>query len=110
MWYTDYARSRLGRYDPATRAFEEWVTPNEGGRPYGIAIGVDGRVWYAETATGLMVAADPATGAVVRTLKIPTPNAVVRHMVSDPERGDLWLALSGTGRIGRIALGAPGGS
>jgi hypothetical protein len=35
---------------------------------------------------------------------IPTPGAIVRHMAVDPGRRRLWLALSGTGRIGMIQL------
>jgi virginiamycin B lyase len=105
VWYTDYPRARLGRYDPATRAFDEFATPTADGQPYGIAIGRDGRLWYGEASSGLMVAFDPETAAQ-DTFRIPTPNAIVRHMVSDPERGRMWLALSGTRRIGRIDVTA----
>jgi hypothetical protein len=41
----------------------------------------------------------------MEVVKIPTPGAIVRHMVSDPQRGRLWLALSGTGRIGKLEVG-----
>jgi hypothetical protein len=43
----------------------------------------------------------------METVAIPTRTCVVRHIVSDDARGRLWLALSGTGRIGRIDLGKP---
>ena len=96
----DY-RGAIGRYDPGDRSFDEVATPTAEGQPYGIAIGPDGRVWYGEAASGLMVALDPATRAQ-DTVRVPTPNAIVRHMVTDSTRGRIWLALSGTGRIGRI--------
>ena len=38
---------------------------------------------------------------------IPTPGAIVRNMATDPARGGIWLALSGTGRIGELELGTP---
>lgn len=50
-----------------------------------------------------MVGFDPATGEEV-TVPIPTAGAIVRYMVLDPERERLWLASSGTGRIGLIDL------
>jgi streptogramin lyase len=47
---------------------------------------------------------DPQTQAIT-TVAIPTPGATVRNMAVDSTRARLWLALSGTGRIGRIDLG-----
>jgi streptogramin lyase len=49
------------------------------------------------------VAFDPVT-ARAETVKIPTPGSVVRNMAVDSTRGRLWLALSGTQRLGRIDL------
>jgi hypothetical protein len=40
----------------------------------------------------------------METVRIPTPGCVVRHIVTDTLRKRVWLALSGTGRIGRIDL------
>jgi len=37
-------------------------------------------------------------------LVIPTPGSVVRNMAVDSSRARLWLALSGTQRLGRIDL------
>jgi hypothetical protein len=42
----------------------------------------------------------------MEVVAIPTPGAVVRHMQTDSTRGRIWLALSGTGRLGKIELGA----
>jgi streptogramin lyase len=61
-------------------------------------------VWYNESANGVMVAFDPET-ETSETVRIPTSGAIARHIVTDPARGRIWLALSGTGRIGRIDLG-----
>jgi streptogramin lyase len=79
----------------------EWKTPSGG--PYGIALGTDGRVWFNDSQSNQMVAFDPRTERM-ETVSIPTASPVVRHMVSDDRRRVLWLALSGTGRIGRIRL------
>lgn len=104
VWYTDYARGYLGSYDPRTRRFQEWVSPS-GARaaPYGIAIGPDGRIFYDEAGAGAIVVFDRKTGKT-ETIPIPTRGSVVRNMSVDSTRSRIWLALSGTGRIGEIAL------
>ena len=81
----------------------EWKSPSADAGPYGIAIAPDGRVWYNESRSGLMVMFDPAS-AKMATLSIPTPGCVVRNIAVDAARGRIWLALSGTGRIGKIEL------
>ncbi|MEO7475363.1 MAG: cytochrome C, partial [Gemmatimonadales bacterium] len=82
----------------------EWRSPSPEAGPYGIAIGTDGRVWYNESRSGLMVAFDP-TSEKMQTVAIPTGGAIVRHMETDSARARIWLALSGTGRLGKIELG-----
>ena len=82
-----------------------WKSPGENAGPYGIAIGTDGRIWYCESRTGRMVAFDPKTEKM-EVVPIPTPGAIVRHMETDSTRHRVWLALSGTGRLGKIEVGA----
>jgi hypothetical protein len=48
-----------------------------------------------------MVVFDPRTSQS-QIYDIPTKGAVVRNVSLDVERHRLWLALSGTGRIGLI--------
>jgi streptogramin lyase len=82
----------------------EWKSPSRDAGPYGIAIGTDGRIWYCEARSNTMVAFDPKTQKM-ETVKIPTATAIVRHMQTDSTHQRLWLALSGTGRLGKIELG-----
>jgi virginiamycin B lyase len=104
VWYTDYGRGYLGALDPATGKVREWASPSPNAGPYGIAIANDGRIWYCESRTGTMVAFDPKTEKMER-VPIPTAGAIVRHMETDSTRGRVWLALSGTGRLGMIEVG-----
>jgi virginiamycin B lyase len=106
VWYTDYPRGYLGRLDPASGQVVEWRTPGGSTRPYGIATGPDGRVWFNASVADTMVAFDPLTQQM-QSIPIPTSGSVVRHMVHDLERGRLWLALSGTRRLGKIQLELP---
>jgi virginiamycin B lyase len=104
VWYSDYARGYLGSYNPKTRAFKEWLSSGgERSAPYGIAIAPDGRVFYQEARSGNIIAFDRKTEKM-ETVKIPTDGSIVRNMSVDSTRNRLWLALSGTGRIGKIEL------
>jgi streptogramin lyase len=49
IWYSDYGRGALGRFDPKTGEAREWPSPggSESG-PYGIAT-VNNIVWYSES-------------------------------------------------------------
>jgi len=73
-------------------------------KPYGIAIGTDGRIWYDESGKDEIVAFDPAAERVALTVPIPTKGSVVRNMAVDSTRGRLWLAESGVQRLGKIEL------
>ncbi|HEX4633923.1 MAG TPA: hypothetical protein VH163_08830, partial [Gemmatimonadales bacterium] len=104
VWYTDYARGQLGRLDPATGAVREFRCPGgDGSAPYGIAVGPDGRLWYDESGKNDMVVFDPTT-ETAQVVAIPTGTAVVRNITVDSTRSRVWLALSGTQRLGRIDL------
>jgi hypothetical protein len=50
-----------------------------------------------------MVAFDRKTQKM-ETIKIPTPGSIVRNISVDSTRSRVWLALSGTNRIGKIEL------
>lgn len=106
VYYTDYPRGYLGRLDPTNGQVVEWRVPGGSTRPYGIATGADGRVWFNTSVADAMVAFDPLT-TQMQTIPIPTSGSVVRHVVHDLRRGRLWLALSGTRRIGEIQLPLP---
>ena len=105
VWFADFGGSKLGMLDPATGAIREYDTPDAFGKPYGIAVGPDDRIWYEESSKGKVVAFDPATEQS-EVLAIPTSGAIVRNMAVDEPRGRIWLALSGTGRLGRIDVGS----
>jgi virginiamycin B lyase len=102
VWFTDYPRRALGRFDvtqPEGERATEFATPG-GGRPYGIAIGPDGRVWYNDQDAAEIVGFDQATQAVVRRLPLQLDNpGPVRNMVVDQPRRRLWLAISNVGRL-----------
>lgn len=100
IYYTDYARGYLGRFDTKTGKQEEWASP--GGpesRPYAVAITSDGTVWYSESGVtpNTLVRFDPTTHAFARE-PIPSGGGVVRNMVATPT-GNLYLACSGVNKV-----------
>ncbi len=104
IWYTDYARGYLGRFDPETGEAREWPSPGgAGSRPYGIA-NVGSVVWYSESGVqpSTVVRFDPQTQQF-RTWPIPSGGGVVRHMVAGPD-GNLWLATSGVNGIAKVEV------
>jgi virginiamycin B lyase len=105
VWYTDYARGYLGRFDPATGEHKEWLSP--GGpesEPYGIAT-IGGIIWYSESGVrkNTLVRFDPATEQF-QTWVIPSGGGVVRNMMASAD-GKLVLALSGVNRVAQVEIG-----
>jgi virginiamycin B lyase len=73
-----------------------------GTRPRRLAVDMRGTVWYTDYARNYLGAYDPARGTT-REWRSPSENAKPYGIVIGPD-GRIWLALSGTGRIGLIDL------
>ena len=104
VWYTDFARGYLGRFDPKTGAVREWRSPGGAqSRPYGIAA-AGNVIWYSESGLrpNTLVRFDPATEKF-QTWTIPSGGGVVRHMIATPN-GNLVLALSGVNRVALVEV------
>ena len=94
VWYTDYPRGYLGRFDPATGQVTEWQSP--GGprsEPYGIVASKD-IIWYSESGTkpNTVVRFDPKTQKF-QSWVIPSGGYIVRKMDVTPD-GNPVLATS----------------
>ncbi len=104
VWYTDYARGYLGRFDPKTGKFSEWPSPsgaNSG--PYAM-VATGNIIWYSETNTkpNTVVRFDPKTEKF-QSWRIPSGGGVVRNMTASPD-GTLWLPCSGVNVIARVEV------
>lgn len=100
IYYTDYARGYLGRFDTKTGKLDEWASPGgPGSKPYGIAVAPEGIVWYSESGVNpnTLVRFDPTTQFFAREA-IPSGGGVVRNMVATPN-GYLYLACSGVNKV-----------
>ena len=104
LWYSDYSRGYLGRFDPATGQASEWPSP--GGpksQPYAI-YAVKGVLWYSEAGVqpNTLVRFDPKTEQF-QTWTIPSGGGVVRNMDATRD-GNLALACSGVNRIALVQV------
>ena len=104
LWYSDYSRGYLGRFDPATGKASEWPSP--GGPqslPYGIAA-VNDILWYSEAGVkpNTLVRFDPKSEKF-QTWAIPSGGGVVRNMDVTKD-GNLALACSGVNRVALVEI------
>ena len=100
----------LGRFDPKTGQFKEWLSPGgKDSRPYGIAT-VGDIVWYSESGVkpNTLVRFDTKTEKF-QTWIIPSHGHVVRNMMATKE-GNLVLAESGINRIALAEVRNPSGT
>ena len=102
VWYTNTG-GYLGRLDPKTGQFKEWLSPSgTNSRPYGIAT-VGDIVWYSERSyPHTVVRFDPKTEKF-QTWAIPSGGGPVRNIKTD-SHGNLWLAVGGTNSIARVEV------
>jgi virginiamycin B lyase len=104
IWYSDYPRGYLGRFDPKTGKASQWASPGGAGSgPYGITATRDA-IWYSESGVSpnTLVRFDPST-ATFQKWEIPSGGGVVRNMMATPD-GNLVLACSGVDRIALVQV------
>ena len=94
IWYVDYARGYLGRYDPASGQFKEWANPGgERSRPYAMTVDDKDRIWFVETgpSPNTLVGFDPKTEQFFSVTPIESGAGAVRHMVFHKPTGMIWF-------------------
>jgi virginiamycin B lyase len=104
IWYSDYARGYLGRFDTKTGDAREYAShggPNS--MPYGIVY-LKRAVWYSESGMrpNTLVRFDPAT-ETFQTWAIPSGGGVVRNMAVTLD-GNIAMAESGVNRVALVTV------
>jgi virginiamycin B lyase len=103
VYFTDYEGGNLGRLDPVSGAVKMWPSPGgAGSNPYGIAITLDGMVWYSESGVkpNTIIRFNPKTEEFARA-KIPSGGGTVRNMAATSD-GRVYLACSGVNKVGVV--------
>lgn len=67
VWYTDRSLpNRVGRLDPRTGAFKDWVLPVPDADPHGLTVDAKGQVFWAEVQGFHLGRLDPVSGEMTR--------------------------------------------
>lgn len=107
IYYSDYRRGFLGRFDPNTGKTDEWKLPGgRRARPYALAVDAAGVVWLVETgpSPNRFVGFDPKKGAITSITPIPSGAGSVRHMHYHAPSGAIWFGTD-ENTIGRALVG-----
>jgi len=104
IWYTDFPRGMLGRFDVKTGSIKEWQSPSgPKSEPYGIVF-TKGAVWYNESGAkpNTIVRFDPKTEKF-QSWAIPGGGDIVRNMDLTPD-GNPVTANSLTNQVGLVEI------
>jgi virginiamycin B lyase len=107
IWYADYRRGFLGRFDPVTKKTEEFRLPGgPNSMPYGMTVDDQDRLWVAETGKQpvRLVGFDPKTKSFFSVTELPGERNSVRYMVYDKKTKQLWYGAD-AGKIGSAPVG-----
>jgi len=110
IWYVDYNKSFLGRYEPATGTFTEWPVPDGAvGRPYGMAVDEYDRIWFVDSGIGpnQFVGFDPKSETFISSTPIPSGGGTVRNMHYQRATATVWFGTD-TNNLGKAVLPDPG--
>lgn len=99
VFITELMGGRIARFDPRTKAIEEFLVPTTPSWPTGLALDRDGTLWFNET-KGNKVGMLRRDGTV-RELPVPTENAHPTGMVIDRD-GAVWIAERDAGKVARV--------
>ena len=104
VYYSDFSRGYLGRYNLATGAHKEWLSPSgEKSQPYGIVF-AKGAIWYNESFAkpNTIVRFVPKTEKF-QSWAIPGGGDIVRKMDVTPD-GNPVTANSLTNQVGLVEV------
>lgn len=104
VWFTTPANDRIGRFDPRTATFEQWlVSPNSG--PWQLAFAEDGALWFTEHFSSALGRFDPLTHSYAE-FRTPTANSQPYGLAVSGS--SIWFTenVAGVGRIGMLDTAA----
>jgi len=106
IWYVDYAEGYLGSYNPKKGHIQEWPVPaGVDGRPYGMIVDDQDRVWFVETGShpNRLVGFDTRKRTVISLTDIPSGGGTVRHMFYHHPTRTIWFGTDAN-TIGRARV------
>ena len=101
LWFTEQLQNKLGRLDPASGAFKEYVLKIEDSGPHGLVADVNGNIWFTGNGKGYIGKLDPKSGDVTE-YKMPDAKAEDPHTAVFDARGILWFTVQVGSMVGRL--------
>lgn len=106
IWYGDYSRGYVGRYNPEDGSFSEWPLPSgEDSRPYAVTVDDQDRIWLVESGVdpNMFVGFDTRSNKFIGSTPIESGGGTVRHMVFHEPTNSIWFGTD-TNYLGRAVL------
>ncbi|MGH7645336.1 MAG: lyase, partial [Gemmatimonadales bacterium] len=107
IFYVDYARGTLARFDASSGRVEEWPCPGgAGARPYAMTVDDRDRLWFVETGAqpSRLVGFDPKAAEFFSVTQIlPSGGGTVRHMIFHRPTSAIWFGTDAN-TIGRAKV------
>jgi virginiamycin B lyase len=103
VWYTDRSvPNRIGRVDPRTAEFRDFMMPDPKADPHGLTVDRAGHVFWAETAGFSLGRLDPTTGSITRYPMDSTGRAKGRgHTPVVDSKDNVWFTVIVGDMIGK---------
>ncbi|HVL24553.1 MAG TPA: hypothetical protein VM450_10755 [Thermomicrobiales bacterium] len=96
IWTSEWNAGQVGRYDPATDAWQEWRLPGEAPQAYAVYVDDRDVVWLTDFGSNAIVRFDPETETFA-SFPLPDPGSAVRQLHGRP--GQVWGAASGVDKL-----------
>lgn len=106
IWYGDYSRGYIGRYNPEDESLDEWAMPSgQQSRPYAVTVDDQDRVWMVETGVqpNMFVGFDTKAKEFLSSTAIESGGGTVRHMVYHQPTQSIWFGTD-TNYLGRAKI------
>jgi virginiamycin B lyase len=103
VWYTDRSvPNRIGRVDPRTGDFKDFMMPDPKADPHGLTVDRNGHVFWAETAGFSLGRLDPKTGSITRYPMDSTGRSKGRgHTPAVDSKDNVWFSVIAGDMIGK---------
>jgi virginiamycin B lyase len=101
IWWTGQLANRLGRLDPKTGQFKEYLLKTAHTGPHGLTEDKDGNIWFTGNSAALIGKLDPRTGEVTE-FRMPDPDAKDPHTLIFDRDGILWFTVQQANMVGRL--------
>ena len=103
MWFTEAGANRIGMINSTNHGIREFLIDSSGqDDAEGITVGPDSNLWFTLAGINKIGVMNPNTGAMVGEYGVPTANAGLSQIVSDPANGTIWFTEAAANQVGSI--------